>query len=313
MFCPNDLLPSSFCVNCGKQYDPSHKFCNYCGHLIPRTEAQRAPSNMPENSDPLSTVPDDHAELAVRLDSMATILANPQTPSAPYATFTLWYLAFAFASSCAIFTVAHALGYNTFGDAATLFLIASLLAACFFAIPGIRTWRRIIATAEPKQRPGRVVIKAVVLALLLFTIFAVAGYTIGRNDAEATQITADVVEMRSIGARVTEARNQTGLVTIDSFIQMYKSIEPDVNRLEVVLHKLVTEYPSYGSKFTGEYSSVSKTISDFNVGIHRMDLLKKQIAVAKRMDGLDENTQRSIWRSEMLPLLEQEDALDKSK
>jgi hypothetical protein len=58
---------------------------------------------------------------------------------------------------------------------------------------------------------------------------------------------------------------------------------------------------------------VAESIAGFNTGIRRMALLKKQIAVAKRIDGLDQNDQMIIWENEMLPLLKQEDALDKSK
>ena len=94
---------------------------------------------------------------------------------------------------------------------------------------------------------------------------------------------------------------------------MYKSIEPDVDRLEIILHRLVREYPIYKAKFSQNDSSVSDSVSGFNVGIRRMDLLQKQIAVAKRIDGLDATAQMKIWHSEMIPLAAQEDALDKSK
>jgi hypothetical protein len=29
------LAVGSFCVNCGKQYNSSYKYCNFCGHPVP--------------------------------------------------------------------------------------------------------------------------------------------------------------------------------------------------------------------------------------------------------------------------------------
>ena len=310
----SEQLLGSFCVNCGKPYDPSHKFCNYCGHLIPRPEIQSEPTALPENVGPLSatTEPKSQSE-PIPLISTPTAVGHTQTASAPYALFTVLYLAAALSFSCAIFTVAHALGHNSLGDAATVFLIISFLTACLLALPVIRTWRRIVATAELKQRPRRVVIKAAVLALVVFSIFASAGYTIGQNGAEAAQVISDLAELQTIGNRVSKSRSPNGTPTIAWYIQMYKSIEPDVDRLEIVLHRLVREYPVYRAKFSQNDTPVADTVSGFNVGIRRMDLLEKQIAVAKRIDGLDATTQVTIWSSEMIPLANQEDALDKSK
>ena len=310
----SEQLLGSFCVNCGKPYDPSHKFCNYCGHLIPHPEIQSEPTALPENVAPPSatTEPKSQSE-PIPLISTPTAVGHTQTASALYALFTVLYLAAALSFSCAIFAAAHAFGHNDLGDAATVVLIVSLLATSVLAVSAIRAWRRIVASAELKQRPRRVVIKAVVLALLLFTIFAVAGYTIGQNGAEAAQVTTDLAELQKVRDRVSKARSPNGSATIGWYIQMYKSIEPDVDRLEIILHRLVREYPIYRARFSQNDSSVSDSVSGFNVGIRRMDLLQKQIAVAKRIDGLDATAQMKIWHSEMIPLVDQEDALDKSK
>ena len=150
-------------------------------------------------------------------------------------------------------------------------------------------------------------------AILFGTISAGVGYVIGQNRAEAANIKADLSEMQDTGDRIYKARTPNGSVTFDWYIQMYKSIEPSVDHLDVVLHRLVNEYPSYGAKFPQNDQAASTVISNFNTGIRRMDLLKKQIDVAKRIEGLDGDVQRLVWRNEMIPLLEQEDALDKTK
>jgi hypothetical protein len=47
--------------------------------------------------------------------------------------------------------------------------------------------------------------------------------------------------------------------------------------------------------------------------IRRSELLKKQIATAKKISELDEYQQAAAWQGDMIPILEEEDALDKSK
>jgi hypothetical protein len=241
-----------------------------------------------------------------------------QTTRARYATFTVWYLASVLSGSCAIFTIACGVGGKSIGDIATMVLIVSLVAACILVVAGGRTWRRIVAV-EPandvalKKRRRRVLVKAAVFAILFGSVSSGVGYVIGQNGAEAAQIKADLSEMQDTGDRISKARTPNGSVTIDWYIQMYKSIEPSVDHLDVVLHRLANEYPSYGAKFPQNDQTAATVVSNFNNGIRRMDLLKKQIDIAKRIEGSDADLQTLVWRTEMMPLFEQEDALDKSK
>ena len=312
-----DSSLGSFCVNCGKRYDRSFKFCNFCGHPLPHPETQTAPSEIPEAASETPAQPQPPAEVGP-LNSPTPPVASAKTTSAPYAKFTVWYLASVLSCSCAIFTIACGVGANSFGDVATMVLIVSLVATSLLIAAQSKTWRRII-TIEPrndellKKRRRRVLVKAAVFVVLFGTTSAGVGYVIGQNGAEATQIKADLLEMQETGDRISKARTPNGSVTIDWYIQMYKSIEPSVDHLDAILHRLVNEYPSYGAKFPQNDQTASTVISNFNTGIRRMDLLKKQIDVAKRIEGLDRDVQRLVWRNEMIPLLEQEDALDKTK
>jgi hypothetical protein len=308
-------LPGSFCVNCGKQYDPSYKFCNFCGQAIPHPETQNQRSDTAETvNEPL---PQPSTGSALPISPMPPPI-QAQPTRAPYAAFTVWYLAALLSCSCAIFTIACGVGGRSIGDIATVVLIVSLVAACVLVVAEGRTWHRIVAI-EPandialKKRRRRVLVKAIVFAIVFGAISAGVGYVIGQNGAEAAQIKADLSEMQKTGDRISKARTPNGSVTIDWYIQMYKSIEPSVNHLDVVLHRLVNEYPSYGAKFPQKDQTASTVISNFNTGIRRMDLLKKQIDVAKRIEGSDADVQSLVWRTEMIPLFAQEDALDKSK
>jgi hypothetical protein len=310
-----DSLPGSFCVNCGKRYDPSYKFCNFCGHPLPHPETQNQRSDTAETvNEPL---PQPSAGSALPISPMPPPI-QARTTRAPYAAFTVWYLASVLSCSCAIFTIACGVGGKSIDDIATVVLIGSLVAACILVVAGGRTWHRIVAI-EPandvalKKRRRRVLVKAAVFAILFATISAGVGYVIGQNGAEAAQIKADLAEMQDTRDRISKARTPNGSVTLDWYIQMYKSIEPSVDHLAVVLHRLVNEYPSYGAKFPQNDQTASRVVSNLNIGIRRMDLLKQQIDVAKRIEGSDAEMQKLVWRTEMIPLFEQEDALDKSK
>ena len=48
-------------------------------------------------------------------------------------------------------------------------------------------------------------------------------------------------------------------------------------------------------------------------GLRRTALLKRRIEVAKQIEALDPNDQVAAWRTQMLPLLAEEDALDKDE
>ena len=283
-----DSSPGSFCVNCGKRYDPSYKFCNFCGHPLPHPETENQPSGAPEAVTELPPQPP--AGLALPILPTPPVV-RAQTTSAPYAAFTVWYLASVLSCSSAIFTIACGVGGKRIGDVATMVLIVSLVVGCILVVAAAKTWHRIVAI-EPandvalEKRRRRVLVKAAVFAILFATISAGVGYVIGQNGAEAAQIKADLAEMQDTGDRISKARTPPGSVTFDWYIQMYKSIEPSVDHLDVVLHRLVNEYPSYGAKFPQNDQTASRVVSNFNNGIRRMDLLKKQIDVAKRIERL---------------------------
>ena len=52
----------SSCVNCGKPYDPSHEFCNYCGHPVSHAQTQGAPTDPPSMTDTETTEFEKYAE-----------------------------------------------------------------------------------------------------------------------------------------------------------------------------------------------------------------------------------------------------------
>jgi Double zinc ribbon len=304
----------SFCVNCGKPYDQSYKFCNYCGHLLPDAhfQSKREPPAREPVKEPSSLAQSQQAQPTVTDNSLPSSL---KVWKVPYAAFTLWFLASVGSCSCAFFTAAYAVGRNSFGDITITLFTFSLIATVFLVAAMKRTWNKVVlsessADAGRKWRRNRILIKAAVLAILFLSMSAGVGYVIGLNGAEAAQVLTDFAQMRTLGDRISKARSPNGDQGIPWYIEMYKSIEPDVTSLDVVLHRLTNEYPSYIEKFPDGDTEGPKTMSDLNIGLRRMALLKQQIAVAKTMGGLSPAEQSSIWTSEMYPLLKEEDALD---
>lgn len=309
--------PGSFCVNCGKPYSPSYKFCNYCGHPVSIVQAESEPTAAAGDEIALRVQALSEEETRAAILEVAASGAQ-QIESAPYATFTMQLLASTVLFSCATFTVTDAIGRNRLGDTATGFLVVTLLAGFWLSVAGRRTWRRVVAF-EPatdvglKRRRRRVLINTTIMAVLFVAVSATVGSVIGRSGAEAAQLQADLIQLDTLGKQVSKARSPEGRVTIDWYIQSYKSIEPNVDRLDVLLHRLVSELSAYNERFPDQGRQTSESISGMNTGIRRMALLKQQISVAKKIEGLSQSEQLIIWGREMQPLLDQEDALDKPK
>jgi len=246
-------------------------------------------------------------------------LAGARKRNAPFAVFTLWYIASIGLCCSAIFVIAYAIARGTFGSAAAADCIGSLLVMCITAFQMTRTWKRITSIEFPiddaglRRRRKRVIVKSVVLALLFFSMSAGTGYAIGQSGAETAQVLADLAEMNTLGDRITKARTPEGNPGIDWYVQMYPQIESDVTRLDTVLQRLTAEYSLYAAKFPEANPQTPQVISNFNTGVRRMALLKQEIAVAKKMKILNEQQQAVTWENEMLPLLKEEDALTPSK
>jgi hypothetical protein len=353
-----------FCVNCGKAYEPSYKFCNHCGYPLPSnvgvSEGEGAPDQpvsgaavpvdgAPETADSqagLKPGPGDgethphlrrsHGTLqcskcglispegASRCDcgfSFAPTTLEQQTEaappleSAPYATFVSLALLSALFISVVVFNVADGLARSLWD--ATISTVIATVVAVLLARSARRAWRRVVAV-EPeadamlKRRHRRVLRNSAIIVLLFFTSAAIVGAAIGQNRAEAVQLAADLDRMNTVGDRISKARSGVE-ATIPSYVQMYKTIEPDVQELEPTLRRLKTELALYDGKFPAQHEQTSKSIAGMETGLRRMALLKQQIEVSKQIEALDPNQQFAAWKAQMQPLLDSEEALDKAK
>jgi hypothetical protein len=144
-----------------------------------------------------------------------------------------------------------------------------------------------------------------VLMVLSLTTAGLVGVAIGKNRREAAQLVTDLGEMRVIGKRISAARSNV-VRTVESHVEMYKKIEPDVVALKAVMERLKDELAIYDSKFPAQHSDTMASVASVETGIKRMKLLTEQVAVAKQIELLSDTSQLSAWQSRMQPLLDRE-------
>ncbi len=337
-----------FCVNCGKACEQSYKFCNHCGYLLPSNVGQSAVEGAPGQlvlraAASVDAPPETAAFQAGLLRSHRTLQcpkcglisregsircdcgfsfaptaveqqaeAAPPLKSAPYATFVLLVLGSAFFISVVVFNVAGGLARNHWE--ATVSTAVAAVAAILLARSAWSAWHRVVAV-EPetdamlKNRHRRVLRNSTIILLLFFSSAAIIGAAIGRSGAEAVQLAADQERIATVGERVSKARGAVE-ATIPSYVQMYKTIEPDVLVLEPVFRRLKTELTVYDGKFPAQHEQTSKSLAGVEVALRRIALVKQQIDVAKEIEALDPNQQFPTWKTQMQPLLDSEKTLD---
>ena len=304
-----------FCVNCGKAYEPSYKFCNHCGFPLPSIVGQGEGEHAPEPPLGAATSVDTATETDEGPTLVPTATAPPPQESAPYATFVSLLLGSTLLISVVVFNVADGFARNRWQ--ATILTAVAMVVAALLARSARCAWRRV-TSIEPetdamlKRRHRRVLRNSAIIVLLFFTSAAIIGAAIGRNRAEAVQLAADLEQLSTVGDRISKARSAVE-ATIPSYVQMYKTIEPDVQELEPTLPRLKTELALYDGKFPAQHEQISKNIAGVETALRRMALLKQQIEVAKQIETLNLNQQLAAWKAQMMPLLANEDALDKSK
>ncbi|HKE87607.1 MAG TPA: hypothetical protein VKB50_27810 [Vicinamibacterales bacterium] len=259
------------------------------------------PATLPEES--ILPLPDVRAESPLPIQDV------------PYAKLVLLVMGSGLMISVVAFNVAAAFGGERWG--ATFSTLVAAAAAAALA-RGIRSmWRQIRAAeregdAVTRRRHNRLRTHSAVIVILMFVIAAMAGEVIGRSGAESVAMTADLNEMGAIGSRISVARNAAE-ATVPSHVQMYSAIERDVRDLELILRRLTTELAMYIAKLPSQRDDTSKTLADVNVGLRRMQLLRRQIDVSKNIAKLDADLQLAAWQEQMQPILDEEEALDKPK
>ena len=328
-----------FCVNCGKSYEDAYKFCNHCGALVPRVvrpqESVIAPEPIPvhevlaEARGPVEppalieepvlaaplplTVPE-----AVVEEPAAPLLVEelpdplPRSEPAPYVACVSFTLGIILLLSVLAFDIGQGAVRNRWDS--WLFDIPAVIGAALLIPQVLRAWRAVFlldrdVVTVPKRRHQRVVRNSIIIALLFFAVAAGAGATIGKSREEALQFEADSEHMRTVGDRVSKARAAVE-ATIPSYVAMYTKIAPDIDDLEATFRRMQEDLDVYDKKFPAQHETTAKSIADVALGLKRMVLVKKQIALMKQIQLLPtEDDQLATWRSSMLPIMREEDDL----
>ena len=177
-----------------------------------------------------------------------------------------------------------------------------------------RSWSSLRG-AEPTvvnklhQSQKQIRITTILMGALLLAIAALFGYLIGKNRLQLQTLNNDLAEYRVLGDSISKARSHPG-TTVSDYLQMYIAIEDDTNALDRNISRLLPELSRYLSDFPEFSSHTEHSIQNVEITRRRILLLHQQIETAKRLQSLDANDQLTQWRTDMLPLLEQEEKLD---
>lgn len=333
------------CINCAKLLDAADRFCSGCGHKVIESDAATheasqfrdstsalgaivQPEPVPalsrgqvsQDFSPIPSLPPTHPQTSpvdatnvTERTELGQVVVQTNEATRPYAKFVgKILLGFLFAS-VSIFAVfdASARNVSAFGVISFSTLLAILL--CWSASKtygGITNSERSLA--EVKRLGRKALVSSAVFGALYLGLAALLGSVIGQNRAEATQLNADIEYQKELAGRIGKARNSVSN-SIGSYLVMYAGIESDVRDYSSTLSRLRQEVPTYNSKFPDQRGTMQKYATTIEKETRRSELLKRQIVSAKKIASLDEYQQAVAWRNEMLPILEEEDALDRSK
>lgn len=319
-----------FCVGCGHPYESSHRFCNTCGRAISGPSNASVVPSEPTSVLPISEPSSSTATAAVQqldltLATSAVVEPQPQNngvvktelsvgPAPPYAAFVAFAIASTLAASVIAFTLSDGVARGQW-TAAPVSVISTVLCLVFLntAIKKAASIRMMSADPDVLLRRRKLVRRSIFFAALFIGTAVLVGAEIGISGAETNSLLSDIDQMSRLGDRISNARNAAER-TVPAQLQMYKSIEPDVQQLSSVLIKLRDEYAIYDNKYPSQHDTVTKTLSGVETGIKRMALLRQQIATAKEISEVDDaDEQFRMWQTKMQTLLDRENALDSAK
>lgn len=314
-----------YCVSCGHAYESSHRFCNFCGHALGARAISDAPVESPTIEQPPTLLASAEETVNQPRESTGVAALEPEAkeplarevpsfaaPDPPYAKFVTLSISSGLAASITSFIIAD--GYARQQWNSMPLAIAATVVCLLFLNFAIKTAGRLrqIGTSDILLKRKKLIYRNVFFAALFIGTAALIGSGIGASGAETGHLLSDIQEMSRIGDRISKARTAAAR-TVPAQVEMYKSIEPDVEQLSATLGRLQPEWAIYDGKFPAQHETTEKAIQSAQTGAKRMDLLRQQIAVAKLIEGLDSNAQLGAWERQMQPLLDREDQLDSTK
>jgi hypothetical protein len=305
-----------FCVNCGRPYEAFEKFCNSCGKTLPRPNLdipqtpetnklqEHSTSLPPQESEP---TPEEQLIEPPPIPIEKEVLS----PSIPFARLTLFS---ALAIVC-LSSVSFAVFDDIYrGKAYLLPFACVVLIACAASLGQARSsWLKIAAYGVKGSLPLRLRRK-LVIGLSIFAVLTlgggmILGAQVGMSGAETESYIADLALYRSLGDKVSAARN-TAPGTIEGQLAMYAQIEPELRSLNLVVEKK-TENRVYAMRYPAAQATTTSSAEAFERTSKRGELLLQQIAIAKEIEQTQGHDARlALYRAKMMPVLTAEDHLD---
>jgi hypothetical protein len=307
----------SFCVNCGRPYEAFEKFCNSCGKPLPRPNLD-IPQNPETNKlqEHSTSLPPHESEPTPEEQFIEPppipIEKEVISPSIPFARLTLFS---ALAIVC-LSTVSFAVFDDIYrGKAYLLPFACVVLIACAASLGQARSsWLKIAAYGVKGSLPLRLRRK-LVIGLSIFAVLTlgggmILGAQVGMSGAETESYIADLALYRSLGDKVSAARNAAS-GTIEGQLAMYAQIEPELRSLSLVVERLKTENRVYAMRYPAAQATTTSSAEAFERTSKRGELLLQQIAIAKEIEQTQgHDAQLALYRAKMMPVLTAEDHLD---
>jgi hypothetical protein len=308
-----------FCTSCGTEFHPNDRFCLQCGTLL--REHQESDSCA---IDAVSTAasPESPGLSAAAILTAPIPMASPidaeadnkttetRTRPGSYASLIGLLLVVVVCSSSALLGFVLVSKVRMFG--------ATLLFACQFAVAALaalwfllKKWKQIRSNSEDDQVLRNLGIAMICIEIMFLGVAAGMGMQLGSKRALYIALMHDWSHLEEVGQRISDKRNHVEEQQITAYLEMYQSIAGDVKDLQQITTRLLEEEQHYQAEYPEYGPNATKEIGHLRITLKRASLLQQQIQIAAKMSTQDEQTQLTTWRSEMFPVLEQEDALDR--
>jgi hypothetical protein len=293
-----------YCTECGARTPELAKFCAKCGSQT--ADLPVSPSN-------------DQSDLRVndieQVSPSASCERTPaqlKMPTKRSARMTYWWLSIEIASSLiliasGLFWLARMIASGN--PELDLHLTGSgggvvVLFAMLFALS--QSWKRLQVSEPDSEARFRIKHRrfnqiAGGFAFMCCVVAITVGAQLGNCDATISTFTSDIKQNQTNLKSIGDVRRSAN-GTIDGYIKMYKSIEPDVAHARATLVRLRAEIPRCGS-FQTRTARFEFILDNLD---RQMALLSREIEIAKSIDSSPANEQESEWQSQIVPLANQE-------
>jgi hypothetical protein len=295
-----------FCVNCGKPYDSTYRFCNYCGGPLQALASLKDGGDGSTNAqgNPIEPPP-------------IPFEVEPGAPTGTPKTTCFQRLAVSYVGlliSCCAVVLGISEYYASIGVeyktsalsrvADTLFVI-SATAVVIFAVLTVKAWK----VSAVDRRANRLAVVGTVYLVLVTFLCGLFGNSIGQSRRSLVRVRSEINSVNEVGRRIGQARSAK-LNYISEYISVYRGLEADVDEYESANRKLEADLQEYNMRFPEESKSTIESLANTRVELRRVALLRKQISVLKEVEELDPNLQVQMWQSSFVPLLKEEDKLN---